>query len=169
MLQKARATARELQILPNTRAPINDMPIFDSSEMMVPQKPFILPPAPAPLPNNAIVTPPSMLLGEYTSGASQRLPNYAQPPPLQSSSLLPPLSSFHATDHLTTFADLSHGWDGMFHETSAPYSSSMYGSTPAQATNAVNTNIMGNQMLDDRWLYFMNNYDILSDPRLSTS
>ncbi|KAF9034692.1 hypothetical protein BDZ89DRAFT_1062420 [Hymenopellis radicata] len=152
--------------------PIDDMPVFDSSDIIVPQKPFIPPPAPAPAPllGNTNVTPPSLLLGEYTSGPStQRFANFAQPPPLRTSTVLPPLSSFHATDHLTTFADLSHGWDGMFHETSAPYSSAMYSSMPAQATNNVGMNVMGNQMLDDRWLYFMNNYDILSDPRLSTS
>lgn len=167
MLQKARATMREMQIPPVGPAVDATMPIFNSAEIMVPRKA-----SPPPLLHaaNTNVMPAAPAERFAPQPNRHRFHNYAPPPPpmpTQSTLRVPPPSSIPSLQssaaHLTTFADLSHGWDGMFHETPAPQAQYTAGLSPHVVPS------MGGQMLDDRWLYFMNHYDILSDPRMPPS
>lgn len=73
---------------------------------------------------------------------------YMQPLP-------PPTPPFQP--NTTTFSDLTQGWGGLFHET--PAQSSAYLHADAPPFHAP----VGSQMMDDRWIYFMNNYGILND------
>ncbi|KAF9467158.1 hypothetical protein BDZ94DRAFT_1305645 [Collybia nuda] len=69
-------------------------------------------------------------------------------------------SSSNYLDNLqATFADLSGGWDGLFHEVPGP----SYGlSTNTNPTYPVQQSGNG-IMLDDRWSSFMHNYSILAE------
>jgi hypothetical protein len=58
-----------------------------------------------------------------------------------------------------TFADLSGGWDGLFHEVSQ----SSYGFPSTSTSHTMQPSGEG-AMLDDRWAAFMHNYSILTDP-----
>lgn len=61
--------------------------------------------------------------------------------------------------HQATFADLSGGWDGLFHEVPQP----SYTSAPTSTSHTMQLSGDG-AMLDDRWASFMHNYSILTDP-----
>lgn len=73
----------------------------------------------------------------------------------------PPLS--YTSDGRATFADLSQGWDGLFHETPSLAPGMSY-LQPAPSY-PVNNGYGEGAMLDDRWSSFMHNYSILNDPR----
>ncbi|KIY70219.1 hypothetical protein CYLTODRAFT_371322 [Cylindrobasidium torrendii FP15055 ss-10] len=79
----------------------------------------------------------------------------------------------------TTFADLTQGWDGLFHETSVgPGMGLGFGGgggrigpghgmgdgTGIGGGLRVGTGINADEMMDDRWVNFMNNYGIMSEP-----
>lgn len=115
----------------------------------------------------AIVTPTPPLLQTVPTPHRGHHEIYSQPSSLQDHSLLShePLTSKPATlpdndlDHFrATFADLSGGWDGLFHE--VPQPSYGFAST---ATSHMQPSGEGT-MLDDRWASFMHNYNILTDP-----
>ena len=59
-----------------------------------------------------------------------------------------------------TFADLTGGWDGLFHE--VPQST--FGSAPSFAGSYSAQLASESAMLDDHWISFMHNYSILEDP-----
>lgn len=61
----------------------------------------------------------------------------------------------------TTFADLSGGWDGLFHEVPRPAYETRSNSGPRQSVNPIASG--EGAMLDDKWSSFMHNYGILSD------
>lgn len=59
-----------------------------------------------------------------------------------------------------TFADLSGGWDGLFHEVPGPSSGFATNSNPAYPAQQTGDAVM----LDDRWSSFMHSYSILAEP-----
>ncbi len=105
------------------------------------------------------------------------LPSHAQRPiqttvnlpplvaPISESGRLPPSlqTLLHHPEHQTTFADLSAGWDGLFHEMPAPQAL-LYTTSSSQADYPP-LSMSEPAMLDDRWSYFMHSYGILDDPR----
>lgn len=56
-----------------------------------------------------------------------------------------------------TFADLTGGWDGLFHEVPQPCHGNFGVQYPAHESGE-------GAMLDDRWSSFMHNYSILAQP-----
>ncbi|KAG7445199.1 uncharacterized protein BT62DRAFT_933002 [Guyanagaster necrorhizus] len=87
--------------------------------------------------------------------------------PMSESGHLPPSlqTLLHHPEHPTTFADLSAGWDGLFHEMPGPQALLYNTSTSTSQTDYPTLNMNEPAMLDDRWSYFMHNYGILDDPR----
>lgn len=65
---------------------------------------------------------------------------------------------YFADNAQATFADLSGGWDGMFHEVPQPAAS-----LPGGSNALCLLSDSGDAMLDDRWSFFMHNYSILTD------
>ncbi|KAK0484537.1 hypothetical protein IW261DRAFT_1457256 [Armillaria novae-zelandiae] len=105
------------------------------------------------------------------------LPSHAQRP-IQTTVNLPPLVApvsetghlppslqtlLHHPEHQTTFADLSAGWDGLFHEMPGPQA--LLYNTSASQTDYPPLSVNEPAMLDDRWSYFMHSYGILDDSR----
>lgn len=64
---------------------------------------------------------------------------------------------------MKTFADLSGGWGGMFHEVTGSYGQQMPSLTP----QSYQTPIGEGGMLDDRWSSFMHHYGVVSQPPMS--
>ncbi|KAG6906781.1 hypothetical protein DXG01_012146 [Tephrocybe rancida] len=71
----------------------------------------------------------------------------------------------HQPDLRATFADLSGGWNGLFHEVPQPsHSVAQEGvGSPYPALESGD-----GAMLDDRWSSFMHNYNIIQEPYLTT-
>lgn len=102
-----------------------------------------------PRPSQSMVPQQISKEGRIYSNSDGRV---APPPP-------PPVS--HGPDtQMTTFADLSGGWDGMFYEVPAP----SYGVQDGLGVAQPHQQPVGEgAMVDDRWLSFMHNYGILSE------
>ncbi|KAF8077998.1 hypothetical protein FPV67DRAFT_26495 [Lyophyllum atratum] len=71
-----------------------------------------------------------------------------------------PLADRHLGNLQATFADLSGGWDGLFHE--VPQPSHGFPGNPGSPYPAAG--LGEGVMLDDRWSSFMHHYSILAEP-----
>jgi len=136
--------------------PDDELSIFAGRTRLVSSEQSFASPVPAPR------QPPSK--PTHTSGQPGTYPHQG---PLDHR-LLPhePLPSMHVVlpdsyldNYHATFADLSGGWDGLFHEVPQP----SYGYTTNPTPHAVRPSGEG-AMLDDRWTSFMHNYNILTEP-----
>jgi hypothetical protein len=76
---------------------------------------------------------------------------------------LPESAGSHSGNYLdnlqATFADLSGGWDGLFHEVPGPSYGLATNSNPTYPPQQSGDGVM----LDDRWSSFMHNYSILAE------
>ncbi|KAG6864818.1 hypothetical protein C0991_006939 [Blastosporella zonata] len=166
MLEKAfqareRYRQRQKPVLPEAR-PDDELSIFGGRTRLVSTHPVI-----------------TSLIAAANGGCSS-----SESPPQTSSQANPPIApsdddlqnqrhshnnAFYTTQRQTnqrspraTFADLSGGWDGLFHEVPRP----SRGVPPQGTMNSPYPALESGDaaMLDDRWSSFMHSYNILEDP-----
>ncbi|KAK0205495.1 hypothetical protein DFS33DRAFT_1328864 [Desarmillaria ectypa] len=171
MLQKARETRRDFGVLRFVDSSAeDDISIFAG-------RPTVLHPT-EPNELYAITNPQGLSAPPKRFHSDPPyLPSHAQRP-IQTTVNLPPLVApvsesghlppslqtlLHHPEHQMTFADLSAGWDGLFHETPCPQAL-LYNTSSPQADYPP-LNMSEPAMLDDRWSHFMHKYGILDDPR----
>ncbi|KAG6816394.1 hypothetical protein H0H87_006306 [Tephrocybe sp. NHM501043] len=168
MLQKAsqareQSQRRQAPIVPEAR-PDDELSIFGGRTRLVSSH---LESATQPLPRPIDATP---TIESSRSSASQTRNQAGLPSstssPSPSFNIAPQRNhhnshtqqQFDQRNHPTTFADLSGGWDGLFHEVPQPSRARSTGSPyPALESGDVT-------MLDDRWASFMHTYNILDEP-----
>jgi hypothetical protein len=131
---------------------------FFSSQTPVVSQPFTSP-TPAPLQLQSQPT----YSGQFKIHDPPPVMDSLVPPllphdPIASKPLSLPDNYNHLDTFQATFAELSGGWDGLFHEVPQP----SYGYTSTSMSHVMQP-FGETAMLDDRWASFMHNYNILND------